>query len=61
MASYLLKKKINIFVFDFPESRLSEGEYIGLGNHEKNNLKITGVRNISLWERFMGAATTLLY
>jgi pimeloyl-ACP methyl ester carboxylesterase len=69
MANYLLRNKINLFVFDFPGSGLSEGEYISLGYHEQNDLKLIvdfveglpGVGNIGLWGRSMGAATTLLY
>ena len=69
MATYLLRKGINLFVFDFPGSGLSEGEYISLGYHEQNDVKIIvdfvegipGVGRIGLWGRSMGAATTLMY
>ena len=65
----LLNLNINLFVFDFPGCGLSEGEYISLGYHEKNDVKIImdflekipGVGNIGIWGRSMGAATTLLY
>ena len=65
----LLKHNINLFVMDFPGCGLSEGEYISLGYHEKNDVKILidfienlpGVSKIGLWGRSMGAATTLLY
>ena len=65
----LLNLGINLFVFDFPGCGLSEGEYISLGYHEKNDVKIVmdflekipGVGNIGIWGRSMGAATTLLY
>ena len=65
----LLNHNINLFVFDFPGCGLSEGEYISLGYHEKDDVKILmdflekmpGVGNIGLWGRSMGAATTLLY
>ena len=65
----LLKKNINLFVVDFPGCGLSEGEYISLGYHEKNDVKIIidfiekipGVGKIGIWGRSMGAATTLLY
>ena len=65
----LLKNNINLFVIDFPGCGLSEGEYISLGYHEKNDVKIIvdfienlpGVSKIGLWGRSMGAATTLLY
>jgi len=66
---YLLKNYINICIFDFEGSGYSEGEYISLGYHEKNQLrnvvdfveKYPGVGDIGLWGRSMGAATTLIY
>ena len=69
MAVSLLKEGIDLFVFDFPGSGKSEGEYISLGYHEKEDVriiidfveKLPGVGNIGLWGRSMGAATTLLY
>ena len=65
----LLNSNINLFVIDFPGCGLSEGEYISLGYHEKDDVKILmdfieklpGVGNIGIWGRSMGAATTLLY
>ena len=65
----LLNLDINLFVFDFPGCGLSEGDYISLGYHEKDDVKIImdflekmpGVGNIGIWGRSMGAATTLLY
>ena len=69
MAIYLLNKNIDLFVFDFPGCGKSEGEYISLGYHEKEDVrvvidfvkKIEGVGEIGLWGRSMGAATALLY
>ena len=69
MALYLLNKGIDLFVFDFPGCGKSEGEYISLGYHEKDDVKIIvdhvaslpGVGEIGLWGRSMGAATALLY
>ena len=69
MSLSLLKEGIDLFVFDFPGSGKSEGEYISLGYHEKEDVriiidfveKLPGVGNIGLWGRSMGAATTLLY
>ena len=66
---YLLKKNINLCCFDFAGAGKSEGKYISLGYHEKNEVKnvidfierLPGVGNIGLWGRSMGAATTLLY
>ena len=40
MVPALLKHNINLFVFDFSGSGISEGDYISLGFHEKNDLKI---------------------
>ena len=64
----LFKKKINLFVFDFPGCGLSEGEYISLGYHEKNDVKLIidfveklpGVGKIGIWGRSMGAATAMM-
>ena len=69
MAHILLKNDINLFIFDFAGSGISEGEYISLGYHEKDDIKtvidflerIPGVGKIGLWGRSMGAATTMLY
>ena len=69
MAYFLFDKGIDLFVFDFPGSGRSEGEYISLGYHEKEDVriiidfveKLPGVGNIGLWGRSMGAATALLY
>ena len=69
MAKVILKKDINLFVFDFAGSGLSEGEYVSLGYHESDDLgnvidfleKIPGVGKIGLWGRSMGAATGMIY
>ena len=69
MANILLKKNINFFIFDFAGSGMSEGKYISLGYHEKDDVKtvidflerIPGVGKIGLWGRSMGAATAMLY
>ena len=58
-----------MLVFDFPVYGKREGEYISLGYHEKEDVrvvidfvkKIEGVGEIGLWGRSMGAATALLY
>jgi alpha/beta superfamily hydrolase len=57
IATELLKRGINLFVFDFAGCGLSEGEYISLGWHEKDDLriivdfveKIPGVNKIGVW------------
>ena len=69
IRKYLLKRNINLCIFDFEGSGNSEGEYISLGYHEKKQVKnivdflekFPGVSNIGLWGRSMGAATTLNY
>lgn len=69
VAPELLKRNINIFVFDFAGCGMSEGEYISLGWHEKEDLRIIinfieripGVSKIGLWGRSMGAATSMMY
>ena len=65
----ILEKGINLFCFDFAGCGLSEGEYISLGYHEKEDLKIIVdfvsklpyVSSIGLWGHSMGAATAILY
>ena len=69
IQKYLLKHDINLCVFDFEGSGHSEGEYISLGFHEKNQVKTIvnllekykGVGNIGIWGRSMGAVTALLF
>lgn len=66
---HLLKRNINLCAFDFAGSGYSEGKYISLGYHEKNQVRnvvdflerLPGMGNIGIWGRSMGAATTLLY
>lgn len=68
-AYLLLNKGFDLFVFDFPGCGKSEGEYISLGFHEKDDVgiivdfieKFPGVGNIGIWGRSMGAATALMY
>ena len=69
MLHQLIKINVNLFVFDFAGSGLSEGDYISLGYHESHDLgviidfisKYPGVGKIGLWGRSMGAATTMIY
>ena len=57
IAPELLKRNINLFVFDFAGCGLSEGDFISLGYHEKTDVgtvidfveKIPGVSKIGLW------------
>ena len=65
----ILENDINLFTFDFAGCGLSEGEFISLGYHEKEDLKIIvdfvskmpHVSSIGLWGHSMGAATAILY
>jgi pimeloyl-ACP methyl ester carboxylesterase len=69
IAPELLKRDINLFLLDFAGCGLSEGEYISLGWHERDEVKVIvefveklpGVSKIGVWGRSMGAATALLY
>ncbi|XP_031481666.1 uncharacterized protein LOC116251497 isoform X1 [Nymphaea colorata] len=68
-AVILLPSNITLFTLDFSGSGLSEGEYVSLGWHEKDDLKVAvsylrrkeEVSCIGLWGRSMGAVTSLLY
>ncbi len=68
LLSYILPMNITVFSFDPCGSGLSEGEYISLGYHEKNDVqtvlnylkKSNKVSTIGLWGRSMGAVTALL-
>ena len=65
----ILENEINLFCFDFAGCGKSEGEYISLGFHESEDLKIIidfikklpHVGKIGLWGHSMGAATAILY
>ena len=69
LLPFLIPYNINLFVYDFAGCGLSEGEFISLGFHEKNDLKIIinflfkfpHVKKIGLWGHSMGAATSLMY
>ena len=58
-----------MLVFDFPVYGKREGEYISLGYHEKEDVRVVidfvktmgGVHEIGLWSRSMGFGTNLLY
>lgn len=68
-AVILLPSNITVFTLDFSGSGLSDGEYVSLGWHEKDDLKIVvsylrskqQISCIGLWGRSMGAVTSLLY
>ncbi|KAL6888845.1 hypothetical protein ACP4OV_009871 [Aristida adscensionis] len=68
-AVILLPLNITVFTLDFSGSGLSDGDYVSLGWHEKEDLKCAvsclrankQVSRIGLWGRSMGAVTSLLY
>ncbi|XP_014509049.1 uncharacterized protein LOC106768415 isoform X1 [Vigna radiata var. radiata] len=68
-AVILLPSNITVFTLDFSGSGLSDGEYVSLGWHEKDDLKMVvsylrsnkQISRIGLWGRSMGAVTSLLY
>ncbi|VFQ60705.1 unnamed protein product [Cuscuta campestris] len=68
-AVILLSSNITVFTLDFSGSGLSDGDYVSLGWHEKNDLKVVvtylrsnpKISRIGLWGRSMGAVTCLLY
>eukprot|EP00164_Ancoracysta_twista_P005944 GFYU01008184.1.p1 GENE.GFYU01008184.1~~GFYU01008184.1.p1 ORF type:complete len:364 (+),score=31.18 GFYU01008184.1:80-1171(+) len=68
-CSVLLRHGITVFGFDFSGSGYSDGEYVGLGYYEVDDLidvvrYLEGQKTVScigLWGRSMGATTSLLY
>ncbi|KAA8537251.1 hypothetical protein F0562_027062 [Nyssa sinensis] len=68
-AVILLPSNITVFTLDFSGSGLSDGDYVSLGWHEKEDLKIVvsylrsnkQISHIGLWGRSMGAVTSLLF
>ncbi|KAG9448840.1 hypothetical protein H6P81_008805 [Aristolochia fimbriata] len=68
-AVILLPYNITLFALDFSGSGLSGGDYVSLGWHEKDDLKVVvsylrssqKISCIGLWGRSMGAVTSLLY
>jgi pimeloyl-ACP methyl ester carboxylesterase len=65
----LLQANITLFCFDFVGCGNSEGEFISLGWHERDDVNVIvnylrehrKVSTIGLWGRSMGAATALLH
>ena len=63
------KRRIALLLFDFAGCGLSEGDYVSLGYHEKDDLngiinqtlKDFPVSSLSLWGRSMGAVTAILF
>lgn len=68
LLGFLLPMNIAVFAFDFCGSGRSDGEYISLGYHEKDDVQTVlnylrgtnKVSTIGLWGRSMGGVTALL-
>jgi alpha-beta hydrolase superfamily lysophospholipase len=69
IVPYLCQSNITVLCFDFPGCGLSEGEFISLGWHERDDLDVIveymrvnrNVSTVGLWGRSMGAVTCLLH
>ncbi|KAI4371601.1 hypothetical protein MLD38_009930 [Melastoma candidum] len=65
----LLPSNITVFTLDFSGSGLSDGEFVSLGWHERDDLRVAVsylrsiqyISAIGLWGRSMGAVTCMLY
>lgn len=66
---HLLSLGVSVLSFDFTGSGHSDGDYVSLGYHEREDLdaivkflrNTRQVSSIALWGRSMGAATALMY
>lgn len=64
----LLQRRLSVFCMDLSGSGLSDGEYVSLGYHEKQDVRVgieylrtcRFVSSIGLWGRSMGAVTAIL-
>ena len=69
LMPYILQSNMTLFCFDFAGCGLSEGEFISLGWHERDDVNVIinflrierKVNTVGLWGRSMGAATALLH
>jgi predicted alpha/beta-fold hydrolase len=69
LVPYMLQANITLFCFDFPGCGKSEGEFISLGWHERDDVNVIvnylrkerKVNTVGLWGRSMGAVTALLH
>lgn len=69
LVPYVLGARMTMFCFDFAGCGRSEGEFISLGWHERDDVNVIvnylrehrKVNTIGLWGRSMGAATALLH
>ncbi|KAH7546971.1 hypothetical protein FEM48_Zijuj01G0257600 [Ziziphus jujuba var. spinosa] len=68
-AVILLPSNITVFTLDFSGSGLSDGDYVSLGWHERDDLKVVvsylrsnkQISRIGLWGRSMGAVTWYIF
>ena len=65
---YLVDKKISLVTFDFRGTGNSDGDFITLGEREKEDIEVVvdylskhKVKNIFLWGRSMGGASVIKY
>lgn len=69
LVPYILQANMTLFCFDFAGCGKSEGEFISLGWHERDDVDVIvnylrqerKVNTVGLWGRSMGAATALLH
>jgi len=69
LVPFILRSKMTLFCFDFAGCGKSEGEFISLGWHERDDVNVIvnylrehrKVNTVGLWGRSMGAATALLH
>lgn len=69
LVYYILQSNMTLFCFDFAGCGRSEGEFISLGWHERDDVNVIvnylrtnrKVTAVGLWGRSMGAATALLH
>lgn len=69
LFKFLTRFDISLCSFDFSGCGLSEGEYISLGWHEKDDvdlvvqylLKQRNIKRLALWGRSMGSSAAILY
>ena len=69
LFKFLSKFEISLCSFDFSGCGLSEGEFISLGWHEKDDVDLVvqfllrerGVKRLALWGRSMGSSAAILY
>jgi pimeloyl-ACP methyl ester carboxylesterase len=68
IIEHLLPINVSVVAFDFSGSGQSEGEWVSMGYYEKDDIKSvveylehSGITQIGLWGRSMGAVSALLY